>query len=283
MEEIIVILGGIKMAEGEGETEIFYPKEIMTLQLHKPCKIATIRVEIDPEAYYKVGILHDLSENFYVHGINILGVYSTQYPDQYGYITFFVDVTQVAEKVLDEVSKSLRGIDGVVDVMVYVSPVEGVAVDPKTMPLAMGSRAIILMKHSFKCIVEEFHKRRWWLLLNALGKEIGKAGFRDHERFVGRDIDKLFKMAEIRFSVSGFGFWETVKADVDSGEFIIRVHHSIECDIGLEIDGYTGSHFVRGVIEGWLMELMGKSDVTGFEAKCLARGDPYCEFHFKIK
>lgn len=271
------------MVDGEEATKVFYPKEIMTLQLRKPCKIATIRVEIDPESYYKVGLLRDLSGKISSAGIGILGLYSTQYPDEYGYVTFFVDVTGISEKILEAVSKSIKNISGVTDVIVYVSPLEGIAADPNTIPLAMGSRAIILMKHSLKLIIEEFHKHGWWLLLNAFGKEIGRAGFKDHERIVGRNIDKLFKIIEIRFPLSGFGFWETVKADLDLGEFIMRVHHSIECEIGSEISGYTGSHLIRGVIEGWLMELMGKSDVTGFEAKCLARGDPYCEFHFKIK
>jgi len=274
----------LKAWNSRGGVEIFYPKEVMIIPLERNRKIATIRVIINPEAYYKKDILHNLSEIIYNNGINILGVCSSHYlGHEHSYIVFYLDVTDLPQEVLNVISKEMKSLEGIEDVKVYLSPLEGVAIDPGAIPFAMGSRAVILMKHSLRILLTEFNKWGWWSVLNTIGREIGRAAWEDHVRMIGEDINKLLKIAESRFHLSGFGFWETVKADVDLGEFIIRVYGCIECEIGSEINGYTGSHLVRGMIEGWIEKLMGVNNVMGFEAKCIARGDPYCEFHFKIK
>lgn len=257
------------------------PRELMTIPLLRFRKIATLRVEFDEKSFFEYGILHQLIKIISDRKISILGMYSSYTPNLCGYTTFYLDITNTSTNVLNEIRNSIKSVNGVVNVEVYISPVEGLAIDPYVIPVAMGSRAIIIMKHSLRNLLKEIHKYRMELILNLIGREIGRAGFRDHERIIGVDVNLLLSVAENRFQLSGFGLWETVKMNLEENEFLIRIHHSIECEIGSEIEGYTGSNFIKGIIEGWFMELNGKDYVKVLETKCIAKGDQYCEFHIK--
>jgi predicted hydrocarbon binding protein len=42
------------------------------------------------------------------------------------------------------------------------------------------------------------------------------------------------------------------------------------------------SHYIRGVLDGFFSSLF-KVEMEAKETKCIAKGDPYCEFEIKEK
>ncbi len=85
-------------------------------------------------------------------------------------------------------------------------------------------------------------------------------------------------------SVRGWGRFTVVKADLESGEFVIQTHSSIVEDFP------PGSgkvcHIWRGIFAGVVQTVLESLDKTGVleseETMCMADGDPYCEIRVKV-
>ena len=60
----------------------------------------------------------------------------------------------------------------------------------------------------------------------------------------------------------------------------IKIYDSFECE-NVKSDKPV-SHFLRGILGGILFTIFRK-EVTVYETKCIAKGDPYCEFEVKSK
>ena len=89
-----------------------------------------------------------------------------------------------------------------------------------------------------------------------------------HSIAIGR-----FKGEIVQYTVSDKG---------RSGEIVIRAHNLWECEIAKEHGiREAASHFERGVIAGLLEKYAGR-EVKVVEQKCIAKGDPYCEFHIRL-
>jgi predicted hydrocarbon binding protein len=259
------------------------PRELMTIPLHRYRKFTTIHVRLKPEAADLPKVLTKTIQPISRRGIAIVGLYTSTMPEQYSYITMFIDSTKISEEelksLIDEIRMNVGEFNA--DVRVYTSPVDGVAIDPYSFPItAMGSRAIIIMYHSLRGIISGLSRIGAEMILNIVGREIGKAGFEIHERMVGRDIEKLMKLHEARFMMSGFGIMKVEHMDMEAYEFTVKIMYSIECEILEELKRPSGSYFIKGILEGWFSELTGK-DMVAYEEKCISRGDPYCQFKIK--
>ena len=57
----------------------------------------------------------------------------------------------------------------------------------------------------------------------------------------------------------------------------IRVYRCFECECAPQKTNKPYSHLVRGMIAGVSTEILGM-EMTAKEIKCIAMGDPYCEF-----
>ena len=85
-------------------------------------------------------------------------------------------------------------------------------------------------------------------------------------------------------SVRGWGRFETVKADVSTGLFMVRVHTSIVEEFppgkGKVCHIWRGS--LAGVVQA-ILESLGKTgEIKSEEMKCMADGDPYCEIQITV-
>jgi len=262
----------------------FVPRELMTIPPHRFKRITTIYITLNPKAIEKPGVLSKILEQTTSRDINVLGMFTSANPiEEYACITLFIDSTKIEESKLNElvskIREALKELEG--EVKTYTSPVEGVAIDPYSFPIiAMGSRAIILMKHSLRGIIEGFIRIGAEILLNMIGREMGRASFKDHERIAGKNLEKLIKMIEARLMMSGFGIIKVENIDMEAYEFKVNIEYCIECEILEELKRPSGSQLVKGMLEGWFTELTGM-DMVAYEERCISRGDPYCQFKLK--
>jgi len=91
-------------------------------------------------------------------------------------------------------------------------------------------------------------------------------------------IDKLG--ANI-FSWAGLGRIELVNIDISNTSVTLRLYDSFECELGLG-SRKPYSQFIRGIFAGYLTSLFSK-EMKAEEVRCIAMGDPYCEFIVKTK
>ena len=79
------------------------------------------------------------------------------------------------------------------------------------------------------------------------------------------------------YQASGWGRVELVRCDLHAANIVLRLYDSFECKVFRDI-GRPASQFIRGHLSGLLSGLLG-AEVRAIETKCIAKGDPYCEFY----
>ena len=74
------------------------------------------------------------------------------------------------------------------------------------------------------------------------------------------------------------GIAEDLSASVNYERAIVKVWNNIECSLGKKKNVKKPfSHWLRGLLAGFGTRFFGKK-VSVIETKCIAKGDPYCEF-----
>ncbi len=81
------------------------------------------------------------------------------------------------------------------------------------------------------------------------------------------------------YQAGGWGKVKLIEYDLRRNRIVLRLYNSIECKIFRKADNLV-SQFIRGHLSGLLSGLL-KADVRVMESRCIARGDPYCEFHME--
>ncbi len=79
----------------------------------------------------------------------------------------------------------------------------------------------------------------------------------------------------------GAGWTELIGYEEADDKIIIRLERLWECEIQKSIVDKPASNFVRGLLAGFFKKLLGK-EVVVKETKCIALGDPYCQFEINI-
>jgi predicted hydrocarbon binding protein len=77
----------------------------------------------------------------------------------------------------------------------------------------------------------------------------------------------------------GWGILEYAEINPEAGEAKIRVYQSYECETGKGSEKPYG-HFIRGILAGFFANIFEK-EAKAVETKCIATGDPYCEYVIK--
>jgi predicted hydrocarbon binding protein len=92
------------------------------------------------------------------------------------------------------------------------------------------------------------------------------------------DLRTLIPEAIKLYSAMGIGRAEFIVASFDSLQFVLRLHHNIECE-GKRTEK-PNSQWIRGHLAGAAMAAF-DAQLVCTETKCIAVGDPYCEFELK--
>lgn len=237
------------------------------------------------EAENKPGVLASLSNILAKHGVNILFCLVTAKPSsRYGTVMFLADVTYSDVNIEDLVSE-LKQQSSVSNVQVINEVLPGFIMDVIHFPLTIGfDRAIILTKPLYRSLIEGF-RHKFGESVNAIlwhqGYVVGLGFFRKLMNLL-RDVkltrENIIKIFLLYMKTLGMFDGILKKIEPSSSRIIIQVHNSFECELGKEKGvGRPYSHFIRGIFSGFFSQLL-NSHVEVIETKCIAKGDPYCEF-----
>ncbi|MDW8040796.1 MAG: V4R domain-containing protein [Nitrososphaerota archaeon] len=163
---------------------------------------------------------------------------------------------------------------------------KGVVFDDYFFPLvAAGERAVVFRKSVYEALfngVKEKFGTAGEAMLYYQGFSVGTEISNQYLKIAkSNKIEDLVEVAKAINMTLGWGVVDYVSIDPEKGYAKLRIHRSFECEIG-EGKGKPQSQFYRGAIAGIFASFFGK-DVEVKEAKCIAIGDPYCEFEVKAR
>jgi len=188
-------------------------------------------------------------------------------------------------KVIDEMVSDILRLGFVEDVKVLKPKIPGLLIDTESFPLRMGvkQRAIVFGDIIYRGLLRE-SRRRFGSTAEAFlfylglfsGEEAARSDMELAFQLNIRDPVLVFStITAPLMKALGYCSIEIVKIEPENTS-IIRVYDSFECEIGKPSDK-PFSHFLRGFIAGLFSGLF-KQKYTVKETKCIAKGDPYCEF-----
>jgi len=198
----------------------------------------------------------------------------------------FIDFTGSDVKP-EDLAREFMALDFVNKVEIIRPKFKGFIIDDVSFPVMLGGRrAIILSGSALKGILIEFRKRLGTggeAMLYHIGREVGVEGARDinqnAERIGVKDLRDKLEIGMLLLQCLGYAIPEMVEFSEEPPYLKIRLQNSIECELGRGA-GKPFSHYVRGMITGYTSELL-QRDLLAEETRCIATGDPYCEFEVK--
>lgn len=237
-------------------------------------------VKMVPKVLDQPGVLLLLLRAFSSRGVSIVHLkISRPEPGKPISTIMFADLTG-KEELRAPLVKELESLESVEEARVIEPLFEGFVVDDVMFPpMLFGERVVILRRPGYEALVRGLRDKigtGYEAILYHIGVELGRNYFDSHVRLVGRDLDKLTRICETLFRLVGYGILRYEEVDAAEKGGVARVWDSFECELYRGL-GRPASHFVRGMIAGWLGKLF-QADVKAVEVKCLATGDPYCEF-----
>ncbi|KYH36266.1 MAG: hypothetical protein AYL28_006850 [Candidatus Bathyarchaeota archaeon B23] len=93
------------------------------------------------------------------------------------------------------------------------------------------------------------------------------------------DLMEKCEIASGVFMSLGYGMLELLELREEPPYIHLRIHRSIECELGRSA-GRPFSQFIRGIIAGFAT-ICFKREMIAEESRCIAMGDPCCEFKIK--
>ncbi|MCD6469268.1 hypothetical protein J7L29_00510 [Candidatus Bathyarchaeota archaeon] len=241
------------------------------------------------EAEPKPGVLSRISAVPAWHDATILYISYAMPPEGGENIVglSFVDLTD-ADVSAEELAEEVLHIKGVKDVKVINPEIEGFIADNISGILQIGDdRCIILRRQGYRGLITNIREKFGTggeAFLYYIGFETGVEYGKSHREIglklgVADPVRILKVIGGSLFSCVGFGRAEVVNASANPPEATIRIYDSFECELGLESGG-PYSHLIRGMLAGVLTVIFNRR-MRAEERKCIASGDPYCEFTIK--
>jgi predicted hydrocarbon binding protein len=164
-------------------------------------------------------------------------------------------------------------------VVFYGKQLPNMIVDEKHFPLiVMGERAIIFRETTYKGLILGLRKQlgaAGEALLYHIGLNNGKGTWNALKNLIGGKVELLPQYLKYWMFVVGASVVKEVVINMEKKRAVVRVENSYECELGRGA-GKPFSNFHRGVYAGIFSELLGSE--RSVETKCIAAGDPYCEF-----
>ncbi|MEM2952805.1 MAG: V4R domain-containing protein [Candidatus Bathyarchaeia archaeon] len=200
----------------------------------------------------------------------------------------FLDLTD-CNVPLERLAEKIKSIKAVKGVKAIRQQAEGFIADTvSNILLAGGERAIILRKTLCESFIRGIRERfgsAGEVFLYYNGLEMGMNAAEKHVE-MGKEIgltdsSQICKcMGAPIFTAVGFGQMAIEKLLLDPPYALAHVYDSFECQLAPETQKKPYSHFIRGIIAGYLTKVLGiKMKVE--ETRCIAKGDPNCTFEAK--
>lgn len=160
----------------------------------------------------------------------------------------------------------------------------GIIFDNYFFPIMVGDQRAVI-----------FRKPIYQALFNGVRRKFGSAGeamlyyegftigFETYDEYVktagSGNLEDLVDVVKAVNMTLGWGIIDKIKIDSEKRVAQFRVYQNFECELG-ENNGKPYSQFYRGAVAGLFTRFFGK-EAEVQEIKCIAKGDPYCEFIVK--
>ena len=95
------------------------------------------------------------------------------------------------------------------------------------------------------------------------------------------DIQKLLNITVQRFTEAGLGKIKVIEANLEKGEVQFRIWNNFFAEIKNK-EETTYCNCIEGFVSGMYEQIMGKTPEIK-KTKCVADGNPYCEWHITQK
>ncbi|MEM4701006.1 MAG: V4R domain-containing protein [Candidatus Bathyarchaeia archaeon] len=163
---------------------------------------------------------------------------------------------------------------------------KGVLFDDYFFPLvAAGERAVVFRKTVYEALLNGVRERfgtAGEAMLYYQGFIIGAEAYDYYVKMAkSSTLEALVAVAKAINMTLGWGIIDNVEIIPEKGHAKLCIYQNFECELGIG-KGKPQSQFYRGAIAGLFTRFFGK-DVEVEETKCIAVGDPYCEFKVKAK
>jgi predicted hydrocarbon binding protein len=185
----------------------------------------------------------------------------------------------------EQVLKLIRSQSFVVDAQLIKPDRNGIFYDNHFFPLviAKDQRVVIFRKSIYGALFNGIRKKfgsAGDAMLYYQGFTIGFEVYNEYVKAAGSEnLEDLIEVAKAVNMTLGWGIIDDVKINAKKGTAQLRIHQSFECELGKGSEK-PYSQFYRGAIAGLFTRFFGK-EVKVNETKCIAKGDPYCEFTVK--
>ncbi len=250
--------------------------ELGRFAYHPDKLIVCVSISINPKVENFLATLGEIAHQICRSGIPVLFVkMSRPKPDTKIMASIFLDATNRLN-VVKSVVERMKSIKFVDEVKLIEPIARGFTIDntPRYLTL-LDERVVMLGRPCYEALIkglrEKFgsgHKA----YLYYVGLEMGRYIY-NKLKSMAKEQDDIIPIYQAMFRHLGFG---TLEIDLRTRKAIVK--DSFECELFKGSNECEG-HLVRGMLSGFLSSML-KKEVTTTEIKCIARGDPHCEYVF---
>lgn len=265
----------------EVETPVPYNFQLFVYSPNR--KVIGFHFVFDPSAMYTIGVFESITHNFARRGIPIIhfAVSFTLKGPSYGVV--FVDLSESEDVNVDEMHLELRRYPYILDVKLLKPLFEGFVFDSHFFPLKVGDeRGVIFLKRGYRGLIKKAREQlgpTYELTLYLEGYNLSIEAFKEYVKMTGEDHERIIKLGEALFQHLGYGRITLENLSMEEGEATIKIQDCFECEL-FKGSKKPESHLIRGMLAGWLTQLFNRG-VKVTETKCIAKGDPHCQFEVK--
>ena len=253
-----------------------FPKDVLGTFFTSNPYIAEVALKASfPKSFDSLKFVSDVFSKYNVFPVAL----NLTSRDREQFMMFFIDYSNIRGDLEDLVSE-IRNNPYVVDVKFRVKRLREKILDMFAQPtFGQGKYLALVIGVNELSLVFEKIKETYGsggeAFLYHIGYTLGEiAGQKYLTEKVSEDFIKEDALA---FQAYGWGIPEIVRIDLEEPEIIIRLHDLFESKHAKGKKNKANCHFVRGFLAGLFTKFLGKK-MFAIETKCVAKGDPYCEF-----
>jgi len=255
------------------------PKDVFVMYFAAGKTLAEFIAYSKGEPYILKNIISLLED----HGVEPLSCNVSRI-GEYCTIIIFADFTN-AKASPDEVKRNLEKIKGIERVESISERVHGLMFDELSFPITtnMGkARALILLVDTLSNALKRI-KSEWSTgaeaFLYYLGYDLGYESARTFRQKIVYRREEVLEVLKV-IQALGWGKIEDLTVEFESKRGSLKVYDLFESKTSVGEFATPKCHMFRGFLAGFLSQLL-ETNIRVFEIRCIAKGDPYCEFVFE--
>lgn len=195
-------------------------------------------------------------------------------------LVLFLDLSE-SDYTLEDTLKLFKKIPFLKDVKSIHPLKKGLVIDSYSFPqILLDERAIIFRKSTYQAWIKEMREsygEGFKAIQYHIGFRTGYNAYTGIQKKFNGNMRETLKIGREFARLAGFGIINIVS--FEEGYVTLRVYDNFECEL-FKGSSHPESHFMRGILAGWFSAIW-KANIENIQAretKCIAMGDPYCEY-----